>query len=160
MEWAKKVRERLNDIAITDSLRVASRSVLPMIGQRVFEDGKNPQGAVIGQYSTNPIGVSKKNTPRGPGGYFPGGYKEFKESIGMPGTVNLRLFGVLMRGFYAMKETVSGNSITLSLSDAENVMKKDVAVEKYGDPFGFSIAESAIATMVFKEELQKRLFNA
>lgn len=160
MEWAKRIRERLTDIAVTDSLEVAARDVLPMIGRRVFEGGKMPDGNTIGDYSTNPIRISKKNTPKGPGGFFPGGYKQFKQSIGMPGTVNLRLFGVLMRDFYTMRPVAQGQAISLRLKSPENVEKKNIAVNRYGDPFGFSEQERQVAQQVFAFELKKRLFNA
>ncbi len=166
-EWAKKVRARLTDITIQESLRVAARDILPEISTRVFEEGKNPKLGDIGEYSTKPIYISKKATPKIAGGidkpktiFYPGGYKEFKTDIGRGPKVNLRLFGRLQQAFLAMGERLSGQQIVLYLKDADQVAKKDglVSNDKYGDVFKFSFEEYERTQRTFTFELEKRLF--
>lgn len=94
-------------------------TLLPVIKTRIHEHGKDSDDQTIGQYSTKPIYVNPKNSPKGfaPKGkhgqtkfksgiregeqhktrYFEQGYKEFKTYIGanLLGSVNLSLTGGL-----------------------------------------------------------------
>lgn len=173
MKWAEKVKKRMTDTVIQESLRVAARDVLPEIAIRVFEDGKDGKGNEIKNrktqktgYSTKPIYISKKATPRIAGGrqtpksiYYKGGYAEFKESIGIGSKVNLRVFGRFRQAFLSMGERLSGKSITLILKDQLDIDKKDGNVERYGDMFEMTKSELARTTRTFNFEFSRRIFE-
>ena len=79
--------------------------------RRVHNSGQSVNGSSIGRYSTKPIYVNPKNSPvkftpktrvkKNPKTrYFPGGYKQFRGSIGSTeAPVNLQLSGRLKEDF-------------------------------------------------------------
>lgn len=84
--------------------------------RRVHNSGQAVDGSSIGHYSIKPIYVNPKNSPvqftpkttvkKNPKTkYFPGGYKEFRGSIGRTETpVNLQLSGRLKEDFGFVQE--------------------------------------------------------
>lgn len=77
----------------TDRIMVATLStVLAQHKKRIFQSGKDASGSKIGDYSTRPISISRKDQSRNTGKtYFEGGYRQYKSLIGKGGTtVNLR----------------------------------------------------------------------
>lgn len=84
---------QLNRLRQTDKIMVATLStVFSVHKRRIYQSGKDANGGSIGQYSTKPISISRKNQSRQTGKtYFKGGYREYKSLIGKgSGTVNLR----------------------------------------------------------------------
>jgi len=76
---------------------VAVNGVLVSMKKRIFVDGKASDESKIGEYSTKPASISRKNQARNTGKtYFKGGYREYKSLIGKGGTVNLRNTDQLM----------------------------------------------------------------
>ena|SRR5690606_36997513 len=163
MNFTDKVRARLTDINVQESLRVASIDILPVMRKRIFDEGKDRDGNSIGSYSTAPIYISKKEMSRTGGGretkggktkYFEGGYKAYKQSLGRGEKFDLRNFGVMMRDFLAPQETVSGFSLkyTFKQKRSENI------AENYPLAWGLSKSEIDIVQKTFTFELAKRLF--
>jgi hypothetical protein len=132
---------------------------------RIFDEGKNTSGGKIGTYSTKPTTISSENSPKklkdndfqpfsrsqrsktGKKGYFgqffPGGYKQFKSSIGREsGFVNLTLSGELRQDVTSRFIQVSGNTVILKLKKAINVKKRGFLESKYGSIFNPSKRES------------------
>lgn len=166
MNWAERVKKRMTDTVIQESLRVAARDVLREMAIRVFEDGLNAKGDDIGEYSTKPIYISKVATPKIAGGrqtaksiFYKGGYKEFKVAIDRGAKVNLRLFGTLQKAFLAMGEKLSGTEITLFLQDELQADKKTGLVKKYGDMFEMTKSELDLTTRTFNFEFSRRIFQ-
>lgn len=63
---------------------------------RIFSKGMGADGNPLPAYSTKPISIGKKATPRQSAkGKYEGGYAEFKAAIGRGGNTNLFLFGLL-----------------------------------------------------------------
>ena len=79
--------------------------------RRIHNEGKSVSGSPIGKYSTHPIYINPSKSPvnftpktrnkKNPKTkYFPGGYKQFRESIGRKtDVVNLQLTGQLEADF-------------------------------------------------------------
>lgn len=115
---AKKVESvALN--AQNNVIRIVANSMLPIIRDRIHDEGKAADESKIGDYSTKPIYVSNNigfGTLDGTGKtgrkvfsngeahkskYFAGGYEQFKTEIGRNklGSVNLSLSGQLASQF-------------------------------------------------------------
>ena len=111
---------------MADLLEITSRANIEASGlttfaehePRIFERGKDAANSQIGTYSTEPMYVSPKNTPRKLSGkgktgaakfrdgrrhvsrYFPGGYREFRAAVGRESSfVNLELFGDMRKSY-------------------------------------------------------------
>lgn len=142
--------------AVPDDKKLASVSLtlLASIKRRVHNEGLMPNRAKIGAYSTKPLYISPKNSPKSFGGnigkfgqskfkngkdhktrYFKSGYKEFRGKIGRVNSkVNLHLFGDLERGFqYA---PIGGRHYLGIISS--QVKKYDGLTAKYGKFYGLS----------------------
>jgi hypothetical protein len=165
MKFVDDVRARLTDINIQESLRVASRDILSDMGKRIFEQGQLPSGERIGNYSTQPIYISKKDMPRNAGGrdtgksrFYAGGYKEYKRAMGRGDNFNLRNFGIMQRDFLTAKETFDGKSITLSWKEDRNaeIVESD---QRMPPAFKFSQSERTTFEETFNFELAIRLFD-
>lgn len=163
MEWAKQVRGRLNNINTQDSLRVAARTVLPMMRTRIFDNGKTPSGADIGTYSRTPLYIALeemsktsvgRSTRGGKSKYFPGGYAQYKSALGAKG-FNLRNFGVMMRDFLTPLEIADGTRLVFRFKEQRN---EDIS-NKYPQAFGFSPDERQRFNRIFTAELTKRIFR-
>lgn len=144
------------------AVRVAAMDINPVSATRIFENGQDTNGQSIGEYSTKPIYISKKNSPRSAGEvkensyFFPGGYKQFKEEIGRGSQVNLRLFGDLMRDFLTPKVTITRNVLKQEVKRQENVNKKAWMEEKYKkNIFGLTQKEEQILVKTFEFEMNK-----
>jgi len=167
MNWTDAVRRNLTDINIQESLRVAARDSLAEMGPRIFEQGKTPEGSDIGNYSTKPIYINKKQMTSTAGGretrggktkFFSGGYKQYKQSLGRGQNFDMRNFGIMMRDFYTAKEKYSGKEITLTFKEKRNedIVEADKRMQK---AFGLSKKEKESFEKVFVFELSKRLFE-
>ena len=108
----------LRNLASPENIERAGLDAFAEHQKRIFEDGRNADGGIIGKYSTDPLYVNPKNSPRtfSPKGktgktkfadgtphvtrYFPTGYKGFRTAAGKVNpTVNLKLFGDLSRSY-------------------------------------------------------------
>lgn len=125
--------------------------------ERIFTRGLNQNGRNIGKYSTKPIRISSKNSPRSFGSktkYFAGGYKAFKVSIGRGERVNLRLFGNLQND-YVSSLTYRNNEWQEGVKRQENVDKIQVLQNKYGQVFNFTKTEEKKAQQLLAKLLLK-----
>ncbi|MCA1763871.1 MAG: hypothetical protein LC664_12890 [Flavobacteriales bacterium] len=167
MNFTDTVRQRLSDVNIQESLRVAARDVLAEMGPRIFERGLTPEGVSIGTYSTRPLTIQKTDMSKTSGGveadggkakFFSGGYKQYKESLGRGQNFDMRNFGVMMRDFETAKETYRGKEIVLTFKQDRNqeIVNKDPRMRK---AFGMSTSERETFDEVFTFELSKRLFE-
>lgn len=84
---------QVNKLRQTDKIMVRTlSSVLSVHKKRIYQRGQDANGSKIGQYSTEPISISRKNQSRNTGKtYFKGGYREYKSLTGKGASfVNLR----------------------------------------------------------------------
>lgn len=135
-------------LAATNSVFVAQK-------KRIFQDGKAVNGTEIGQYSTKPISVSKKNQPRNTGKTrFSGGYREYKSMIGQGTKVNLRLTDQMMMD---LGTTVIGpKEWGIGFNNEFNAKKSGWNEEHFKkDIFATSDEEDDIWEKVFEFELNK-----
>lgn len=88
-----KLIAQVNKLRQTDRIMVATlTTVFAGHKKRIYQQGKDANGGKIGQYSTKPTSISRKNQSRNTGKtYFKGGYREYKSLIGKGSAfVNLR----------------------------------------------------------------------
>lgn len=167
MKWTTRVRENLNTVNVQESLRVAARDTIGEMGPRIFERGKTPEGVDIGQYSTRPLTIDKKDMAKTGGGveadvgkakFFSGGYKQYKESLGRGDVFDMRNFGVMMRDFYTARETFNGDAISLTFKQSRNIeiIRKD---ERMQGALGMSKTERQHFNDTFIFELRKRMLE-
>ena len=168
MKWADTVKERLNDINVQESLRVAGRGIVSPMRKRIFDNGINSQGSPIGNYSTEPLYINKNQMRKTEGGretrggktkFFAGGYKAYKDSLGDGGKFNMRNFGVMMRDFSTPKETLQGKTLILTFKEDRN---KDIIEgdKRMQAALGMTTDERKDFQEDFTFELNKRLFKA
>lgn len=163
-KFVDDIRDAISMENIRNAMRTAARDVLPDAADRIFTKGLDSDNADIGQYSTNPIYISKKNSPRNAGRdtgkslFFPGGYKEFKEAIGRGSRVNLKLFGRLQSDYLSSKEINTPLGIKYDLKEQDNIDKKEWSEEHFGkDIFSLTTAEEQTVQRVFQFELIRRI---
>lgn len=131
---------KLNDAIRSDRLnRTALTTVLALEKKRIFEQGKDSNGAQIGTYGTKPISIAKDKQARQTGQtYFKGGYSEYKTAIGKnPGYVNLRNTDQMRMDYGIIK---NGQSWGLGFQNGENYNKSQWMQDKY-DKDIFQITE-------------------
>lgn len=142
---------------------IAARTAMAEMGRRIFTRGLNSAGRKIGEYSTKPIYISKSKTPSGSGGYFAGGYKEFKQSIGRGSKVNFRLFNQLQNDFAggnikAPRPTKESRfSYIVRLKDEFNEKKRKGLEERFTITFDPSKSERIRFRKAFEFELRRIL---
>jgi hypothetical protein len=162
--WGESIARRLTEQTVQDAMRTAAIDVLADASDRIFEKGLDSSNDTIGQYSTKPIYISKKNSPKKAGiekkstYYFPGGYKQFKSEIKGTSKVNLQVFGRLRNSYKASKEVVSGYSLKYELNSEESAQKKEWVEENFNKDI-FSLTKDEIKTVqkTFQFELIRRL---
>lgn len=119
-QLSDSLKKKLITIADKDKvLRTVATTMCGNLVVRIHENGENALEGNIGRYSTKPIYVSPKSSPRsfgantGKGGkstfkngnkhksrYFAGGYKDFRNKIGRRiDVVNLSLSGQMQNDF-------------------------------------------------------------
>lgn len=138
----------------------AAQDVNQKKADRIFIRGLNANGRNIGTYSTKPIRISQKNSPRQLGGktkYFAGGYKDFKQFIGRGAKVNLVVFRNLERDFRTSLTWRSGEW-TEGVKRNENVDKIGGILKKYGDVvFEFSKTEIKNFNKLVEQVLNRKM---
>lgn len=157
-EWDIVIRKVNEAIRSDKAVRIAINSVLAAQKQRIFVHGKDGNNAQIGQYSTNPISISRKNQVRDTGKtVFKGGYAEYKSAIGRnPGFVNLQHTSQMFQdySFHVLGNGVYG----LGFHNAVNYNKSQWMEEKYNkDIFTQTNQEGELLTKIIEAELGKDL---
>lgn len=178
---ADKLTQKLTDIAVRvleAQNEAAVTSILDLQGEmieRVFLKGEDNSNNQIGQYSTKPLYVSLgsqtsqvrksslkpkgkfssepefKNGKKRKSQYFPGGYKEYRETVGRKtDRVNLDLTGALMG---SIKPGTTYGNPSLGFTSEDEVKKADGNEKRFGKII-FSPSEQeieAITDKVFNE---------
>lgn len=149
--------DQINRLLQTDKIMVATlNSVLAEQKDRIFNEGKAADESAIGQYSTKPISISRKNQSRQTGKtYFKGGYKEYKGLTGKGNsTVNLRNTDQ-MRMDYTL-HVLGPNEYGLGFSNEFNANKAEWNEERFDkNIFDESTQEGKLFDKVFQHELNK-----
>jgi hypothetical protein len=157
-EWDIIIR-KVNDAIKSDrAVRVGINTVLATQKQRIFVGGKDGNDSQIGTYSTKPISISKKNQARNTGKTrFPGGYAEYKTSIGKnPGYVNLQNTSQMFMDYSF--HVLGTDQYGLGFHNEENFKKSQWMEEKYNkDIFHQSEKEGRILTQVIESEIGRDL---
>lgn len=164
-------------------LQLAVRSVMAMQSKRIFLEGKNSKGGIIGQYGTNHLYVSetyrnKTNLPKFPlkgkygdkkfknGKYHKSGYFEnylaFKKAVKLNkriGTVDLFLTGTLHRHWansdkVGIAEARKVNANHYYVAISDEDYKK---INRYQNVFNLSLQEKQTFYKVLSGELKKAL---
>ena len=179
-QWIKKQQKKLDEIVrFNRPLAITVRSMVAVQAKRIFTDGMDGNGGVIGSYNNKtPFYVSDKNSPRqgnhkGKTGntikttYYKS-YKDFKQKMqGQSNFVNLRLFNELQSDFSNANVQVLGgrgsarhnpvkitpNEYHITLRKDINVKKKNGLEEKYGEIFKLTDKERQL----FFTNLQKEV---
>jgi len=161
--------------AIYDNImRAVSLTMLSAVKRRIYLEGRAADGSDIGQYSTRPIYINPKNSPKDFGRpigktgskfktgekkgqdhktrYFPDGYKGFRNSIGRPvNKVNLSLSGQMNAQFVVL---VDGSRYFLGWP---NGLYGDIAEGQEGHwrkkIFKLTDAELALFGLEFEKQL-------
>lgn len=158
MNAIEEIQQAISNENIVNAMRTAARDILPVVADRIFTNGLDSDNSIIGEYSTNPINVAAKDAPSGGGGYFPGGYREFKQSIGRGSKVNLKLFGRLQSDYLTSKEVVSGLNMKFELKDSFNADKKEWMEDHFNkDIFSLTTQETETVKETFAFELFRRI---
>lgn len=151
--------KELNELKNTDKVLL---SVLTTVHaeqvERIFDKGLDADEQPIGEYSTKPISVSKKNQVRKTRStYFAGGYKQYKQEIGFDGKVNLVLTGQMRSDYSVVK--VEDNIYGLGFKNDFNSDKADWNEANFQkEIFAVSPTEDKILDDAFEVEL-KRIFG-
>jgi hypothetical protein len=155
-EWDIVIR-KVNDAIRSDrAVRAGINSVLATQKQRIFSDGQDEKQSQIGQYSTKPISISKKNQVRQTGRtFFSGGYAEYKSAIGRnPGYVNLQHTSQMFQDYSF--HVIGPNTYGLGFHNEFNFNKSQWMEKKYGKGiFRQSQQEGQILQRVIESELGK-----
>jgi hypothetical protein len=157
-EWDIVIR-KVNDAIRSDrAVRIGINSVLAAQKQRIFVQGQDSNQSQIGQYSTSPISISRKNQVRDTGRTrFKGGYAEYKAAIGRnPGFVNLQHTSQMFMdySFHVLGNLLFG----LGFNNKLNFDKSQWMEEKYKkDIFKQSEQEAQLLVRIIEFELGKDL---
>lgn len=163
----KKVVEKRVDAA----LFVSGGDVLDAQVNRIFTQGKNNRGQLIGRYSNDPLYISAPQSPvrlpkRGKRGatrfkngkphrstYFDG-YGDFKQAIGRGRKVNFVVFGRLRSDYSNSLRKKRKGVWVIGPKLPENQRKLSGLVDKYGrSPWLLSNREKKLFRTSFKREL-------
>lgn len=148
--------DQVNEMLNTDKIMFATLStVFAQHKQRIFEKGNDANDSTIGQYSTTPISVSKKNQARQTGKtYFKGGYREYKSLSGKGSRVNLRNTDQMMMDYGLDRNGVG--SYVFGFSNQFNFDKSEWNEEHFDkEIFAQSPSEESTFEKVFQFELNK-----
>lgn len=152
-----KLIAQINRMMQTDRIMVATLStVLSEQKRRIFQQGRDASGGRIGNYSTKPISISRKNQSRNTGkSYFPGGYREYKSLIGKgAGFVNLRNTDQMMMDYGV--HVLGKDEYGLGFNNQFNFDKSEWNEERYNkEIFAESRDEDRLFLRVFEFEFNK-----
>jgi hypothetical protein len=153
-EWDIVIRKVNTALKTDKAVRAGINTVLAQQRQRIFTSGKDDANTQIGQYSTKPISISKKNQARQTGKtHFEGGYAEYKTAIGKnPGHVNLQNTGQMMMDYSF--HVLGSDSYGLGFHNQENFDKSQWMEDKYNkDIFSQSKEEGNILVQVIEQTI-------
>lgn len=138
--------------AITLAFEDAAKDTLATMSERIFIDGETSSEQDSGSYSTEPFYANAQTSPKKPnkkgktgkkikGGYYPGGYKEFRNQQGRESAfVNYRLSGDLQSDFNNSKSGFRLNKLGklqygIEIDKVDNIDKVRGLEAKYGTVF-------------------------
>jgi hypothetical protein len=153
-EWDIIIRKVNNGLKTDKAVRTGINTVLAVQKQRIFVGGKDDKDSQIGQYSTKPASISKKNQARQTGKtFFPGGYAEYKSAIGKnPGYVNLQNTSQMFMDYSF--HVLGSDSYGLGFHNQENYNKSQWMEDKYGkEIFSQSGKEAQILTQTIEQTI-------
>jgi hypothetical protein len=133
--------------------------------ERIFTKGMGADGNPLPPYSTKPISIGKKGTPRkSAAGKYEGGYGEFKAAIGRGGNTNLFLFGLLQSAYTTgIVPAVSGTlwqfGSEIRPSSSNPAGKLEGILNRYPTAFGTSDSEKKLVQDRIRSEI-RRIFGA
>jgi len=139
------------------TIRTALTTVMAVHKPRIFQKGEDANGSKIGEYSTDPISISKKNQARNTGKtYFKGGYAEYKRAVGKnPGFVNLRNTDQMMMDYGIL---ASGGNFGFGFQNSENYEKSQWLQDKYdADVFDLSNSELNLLSNTLQNIVESQL---
>jgi hypothetical protein len=129
----KKLSQELRRLrgAIPKILNTALLTVSSEMVERIHTKGLDSKGGKIGQYSTKPISISRKNQPRSTGRtFFSDGYKGFKSAVGMDSSkVTLELTSQLRQDLGVIP--INKRSAGIGFKNVANHNKAKWAEDKY-----------------------------
>jgi hypothetical protein len=183
-EFIKKQNAKLAVILEKNiPLQLAVRSVMAMQSKRIFLEGKNSKGSLIGNYGNYPLYVSEKyrkstNLPSFPlkgktgetkfkngnthkSGYF-GNYLAFKIAVKLNkrvNTVDLFLTGTLHRHWANGDVVGKAEARKVSVNEYYVGISNDDAkkIDRYNNVFNLSLQEKETFFKVIRGELKKAL---
>lgn len=154
----KNLVDKINNAVRSERFkRVALTTTLAIHKPRIFVKGQDASGATIGQYSTKPISISKKNQARNTGKtYFKTGYAEYKSAIGKnPGYVNLQNTGQEMMDYGIVS---NGSDFGFGFQNPLNANKAGWHTEKYNkEIFALSDKELDVFATVTVQQLNQAI---
>ncbi len=156
-EFTELIR-RINSAARSDkNLRASLTTTLAVHKDRIFKSGNDANNAKIGNYSTRPISIAKKDQARNTGQtFFPGGYAEYKRAVGKnPGYVNFRNTDQMMMDYGVVG---SSGSYGYGFHNPENFEKSQFLEEKFGkDVFELTSRETEVLADVTVKNFLKSI---
>ena len=185
-EFIKKQEAKIAEIMkVNKPLEIAVRSIMTMKSKRIFIEGKNANGGLIGEYSkkelyASPKGMQKKATRNLPGfplkgkagetkfkngnshktGYFEN-YLAFKKAVGLNKiiqTVDLHLTGTLMQN-WANGEIGNPMAKKLSANNYIEFLRSENynKIKRYPNVFTTSKNERSMFLKVIQVEFTKAM---
>lgn len=160
-QYAAKLNAMNAELAKGMWIEKAAKDTMSVSDKRIFSQGKDSTGGKIGSYSVKPIYISGDDAPRAvnhkgktgkkiKGGYYKGGYKQFRKQQGRESKfVNLRLTGELRSDYDnsdAGPTPIKVNNLTykVTLNKPINIKKKQGAEDKYGLIFPLTKKEDTL----------------
>ncbi|MHA1289470.1 hypothetical protein DRO66_00320 [Candidatus Bathyarchaeota archaeon] len=137
---------------VEGAFRDAANDTLATMSERIFIDGGNSAGGKIGEYSVKPYYANPKTSPTATnktgktgktiqGGYYKGGYKEFRAQQGREsGFINQRLTNNLQSDFnnaesgFVLQQT-GDLTYSIVIDRPENIRKIEGQEKRFGPIF-------------------------
>ena len=115
----------LSDEAVDKLTRMCAQEVYSSNLRRIHNGGKNVNVRTIGHYSTRAASIRWNGITR----RYPGGYRQFRTSIGKGSMVNLQLTGTLMGNFQLKKH---GRSYQVGFINRRSALISEGLTEHFG----------------------------
>ena len=161
-QYIAELKARATKLQSGAALQRAAQTVHADRVKRIFDDGSVARG-----YSTKPIYISAKQSRKGVGKYFKGGYKEYKAYAGFDNSkVNFRNMNDLQMDFANSQVNPntgapdSGNVIKVSnslfvekLRSKENIDKLNGNIKRFGNFVAFTSGEREKFNKILQAEL-------
>ncbi len=149
--------DEINELKDTDKILLSVLSTMQaVISERIFEKGQDGNDQSIGEYSTKPISIARKNQARQTRrSYFKGGYKEYKGAIGFNNSiVNLVNTGQMRDDWSIIR--VDAKTYGLGFKNELNSLKADGNEDHFNKQiFAQSPSEDLILDKTFDVELDR-----